>query len=144
MDPRSMSNPWQEIRRLQREMEHFLGDFTPGWRWPLTGEYPPVNVTRDDKGITLEALCPGVDRQSFEITVVGDTATVRGERKAEPAVAEERYHRRERQLGAFTRSVCVDEGLDPDQTQATYTNGILRVWLARAPEAMPKKITIQS
>jgi HSP20 family protein len=139
-----MSNPWQEMRRLQREMEHLFGDVTPAWRWPLTGEYPPVNVTRDDKGITLEALCPGVDRASLDITVVGDTATIRGERKAEPGVAEERYHRRERPLGPFTRTVSVDERLDPDRTQATYTNGILRVQLARAPEATPKKITIQS
>ena len=70
--------------------------------------------------------------------------TIRGERKAEPNVAEERYHRRERPLGAFTRTVGVGEGLDPDRTQATYTQGILRVQLARVPEATPKKIPIQA
>jgi HSP20 family molecular chaperone IbpA len=69
--------------------------------------------------------------------------TIRGERKAEPTVAEERYHRRERPLGAFTRTVAW-RGLDPDRTQATYTHGILRMQLARAPEATPKKIPIQA
>ena len=34
---------------------------------------------------------------------------------------EERYHRRERPLGAFTRTVSLGERLDPDRTQATYT-----------------------
>ena len=33
---------------------------------------------------------------------------------------------------------------DADQTQATYTGGILRVQLARSPEATPKKIPVKS
>jgi HSP20 family protein len=144
MDTRLMWHPWHEMRRLQREMEHLFGDLTPAWRWPLTGEYPPLNLTRDDEGITLEALCPGADRPSLDINVVGDAVTIRGERKAEPDLVDDRYHRRERSLGAFTRTVSVGEGLDPDRTQATYTHGILRVRLARAPEATPKKIPIQS
>jgi HSP20 family protein len=58
-------------------------------------------------------------------------------------VPEDRYHRRERPLGAFTRTLSVGERLDPDRTEATYTNGILRLKLARAPEAEPKKIAIK-
>ena len=143
MDSRSMWQPWQEMRRLQREMEHLFGDMTPAWRWPLTGEYPPVNVTRDDQGIGLEALCPGVDRETLDVSVVGDTVTLRGERAPEPGVSDDRYHRRERPVGTFTRTVSIGDRLDPEQAQATYTTGILRVQLARAPEAAPKKIPIQ-
>ncbi len=139
-----MDNPWQEMRRLQREMERVFGDVAPGWRWPLTGEYPPINVTRDDRGIVVEALCPGVERASLDITVVGDAVTIRGERKPEPGAAEQRYQRRERPVGAFTRTVSLGERLDPDRTQAAYAAGILRLQLSRAPEATPKKITIQS
>ena len=143
MDSRSMWQPWQEMRRLQREMEHLFGDMTPAWRWPLTGEYPPVNVTRGDQGIVLEALCPGVDRETLDVSVVGDTVTLRGERAPEPGVSDDRYHRRERPVGTFTRTVSIGDRLDPEQAQATYTTGILRVQLARAPEAAPKKIPIQ-
>jgi HSP20 family protein len=117
---------------------------TPTRRWPLSGEYPPINVTRDDKGITLEALCPGADRATLDISVVGEAVTIRGERKPEPEVPEERYHRRERQLGPFTRTIGFGERLDADQTKAGYTNGILRVQLARLPEATPRKIAIQN
>src|SRR5678816_4667628 len=96
--------PWHEMRRLQREMEHLFADFTPAWRWPLTGEYPPINLTRADTGITLEALCPGADRASLEISALGESVTIRGERHADPGVAEEQHHRRERPPGAFTRT----------------------------------------
>ena len=113
MDTRSMRDPWQEMRRLQREMEHLFSDFTPAWRWPLTGEYPPINLTRGEKDISIAALCPGADRASLDVSVVGETVTIRGERRAEPGVSEEQYHRRERPLGAFTRTVSVGDRLDP-------------------------------
>jgi HSP20 family molecular chaperone IbpA len=62
-------NSWQEMRRLQQTMEHLFSDFSPAGRWSLTGEYPPENLTREDKAITLEALCPGVERGSLDISV---------------------------------------------------------------------------
>src|SRR5688500_17826474 len=109
METRATWDPWQEMRRLQRDMERVFADASPGWRWPLSGEYPPVNLTHDDQGIRLDALCPGVDRASLEVTVVGDAVTIRGERKPEPDVPEERYHRRERPLGPFSRTIGVGE-----------------------------------
>ena len=70
--------------------------------------------------------------------------TIRGERKPEPGVPEEAYHRRERVLGSFARTMRIGDRLDPDRAEATYAHGILRVRLARAPEAAPKKISIKS
>lgn len=60
---------------------------------------------------------------------MGDAVTICGKRKAEPDVPADAYHRRERPLGASTRSVSVGDRLNPDLAQATYTNGILRVRL---------------
>ena len=143
MNARFMVDPWLEMRRLQREMEHLVTRM-PAWRWPLRGEYPPLNVVRDAKGIVVEAPFPGVDRASLEVTVVGDALTIHGQRQAETGVPEERYYRRERPLGSFTRTLSIGERLDGDMAEATYTNGILRVRLAASPEAAPKKIAIQS
>lgn len=137
-------HPWREMRRLQHEMEHILGDLGPDPSYLRTSEYPPLNVTRADQGITVEALCPGTARASLDVSVSSDALTIRGERKPEPEVRDEQYHRRERLLGSFTRTVSIGERLDPDRTTATYTNGILRVRLTRAPETAPKKVPIQS
>jgi HSP20 family protein len=144
METRSIWHPWHEMHRLQREMEQLLGDLAPAWRWPLTGDYPPVNIVRQEGSLTLEALCPGAERDTLDVTVVGDAVTLRCERKPPADVPAERYQRRERPVGTFTRTIAVGERFDPDRTQATYTNGILRVELARAAESAPKKIQIQS
>lgn len=144
MESRSQRHPLQEMRRLQHQMEHLFAGLTPALRWPLTGEYPPVNFTRKDDGLTLEAMCPGIDRNTLDVTVVGDVVTIRGQRVPEPDAAQARYHRRERPTGTFTRAVSIDERLNPDSAEAAYRNGILRVQLARAPEVTPKKIAIKS
>ena len=143
MQTRSMLDSGQEMRRIQSEMERLFADLAPAWRWSLAGEYPPVNLSRDETSVTVEAQCAGVDRATLDITVVGDALTIRGERKPEPDIPSDAYHRRERPLGAFTRVLSVGDRFDPERTQATYVNGILRVQLARAPETMPKKIEIK-
>jgi HSP20 family protein len=143
MDGTQQRNPWQEMRRLQRQMEHLFGGVSPQLRWSLTGEEPPVNVSREDNGVTLEALCPGVDRTTLEVTVVGDTVTLSGQRQ-QPADADQaRYHRRERPFGSFTRTISVNERLDPDSADASYQHGVLSVRLRRAKESEPKKIAIK-
>ncbi len=143
MQTRWSWDPGQEMHRLQREMEH-LYSAASEYRATLTGEYPPINVTRGTDGITLEAQCPGADREKLDVTVVGDSIAIRGERQAPADVPSNRYLRHECRFGPFARTVRLGERLDPDRTQASYTNGILRVTLARAPEATPKKIEIRS
>jgi HSP20 family protein len=140
---RSSWDPWQEMQRLQREMQQLFGAGS-AFRWPLTGEYPPLNVTRASDGITIEALCPGVDRSKLDVTVVGESVAIRGERQPPPDAPDDRYRRRERSVGSFARTVSLGERFDPDRTQASYADGILRLKLARVPEASPKRIHIQS
>ena|SRR5687767_9825397 len=72
-----------------------------------------------------------------------DGLTIRGERRAE-AVPDNRYHRRERQVGPFPRTIRLGERFDPDRVEAVYRDGVLRLSLARTPEATTRRITIQS
>jgi HSP20 family protein len=140
----SMWSSWREMQQLQREMERMFADAAPMRRGPLGADFPPINVTRAETGITLDVLCPGVDRSTLDVSVVGDAVTIRGERKSDPAVTDGQYHRQERVLGAFNRAVALGERLDGERSTATYTNGILRVQLLRHPDTTPKRVPIQA
>ena len=143
MADRPVGDPWHELRRLQRDLEH-LFDRSARREAAGAGDYPPVNITRTPDGLLfVEALCPGADKTSLDVTVVGDTLTIKGERKPEPSVGDERYHRRQRVTGPFTRTVRLGERIDPDQVKATYAQGILLLQLSRVPDATPKRITIE-
>jgi HSP20 family protein len=128
--------------RMQREMERLVAGLSPAWRWPLAAEYPPIAISRGDNTLTVDSLCPGVDRNTLEVSLVGEALTIRCERKPPADVPEDRYRRRERPVGMFTRTIEVGERFDPDRTEATYRHGILRVRLGRTGTA-PKKIEVQ-
>ena len=135
-------DPWQDVRRLQRDLQHL---FERGGLGPAASEYPPINITHTSDGLVfVEALCPGADKDTLEVTVIGDTLTIKGERKPELGIADAGYHRRQRATGAFTRTVRLDERIDADRVDATYAQGILLIQLAHAPEATPKRIAIRS
>ena len=134
-------DPWHEMRRLQRDFQHL---FERG-HVAATEEYPLINITHTPEGLVfLEALCPGADKETLEVTVIGDTLTIKGERKPESESSEVRYHRRQRITGRFARTVRLPERIDADQVQATYAHGILLVQLTPAPASTPKRITIRS
>lgn len=142
MDPQAFRHPWHEMLRLQREMERMFSGFVP-FGGPPQAEYPPISISREENTLILESLCPGMERESLDVTLVGEALTIRCERKPPADVSEEDYRRRERPVGVFTRTVSIGERFDPERTEATYTNGILRVQLARAGTES-KKIPIQN
>jgi HSP20 family protein len=126
------------MERLRDDMEHMFGFL------PDTAEFPPVNVTRLADRVVVEAFLPGADRSTLEVSTVGTTLTIRGERKTEPDVGPNAYHRRERETGRFVRTLKLDDRIGTDKVNATYRDGVLRIELPYAPEAVPRQVVIKS
>lgn len=134
-------DPWHELDRLREEVTRIFGD------WPLAGvaettDFPPLNVTKMPDHVLIEAPLPGVDRASLDVSATGNTVTIRGERKDGHDVPADRWHRRERSIGRFVRTVKLDTRLATEQTSATYRDGILRIEVPVAPEAKPHRVQI--
>ena len=135
-------DPWHEVRRLQRDLHQL---FERGNAASEDGHDVPLNITHTPDGLVfVEALCPGADKDTLEVTVIADTLTIKGERVTPAASAGARYHRRQRSTGSFTRTIRLGERIDAEQVQATYAHGILLVQLSHAPEATPKRVAIRS
>jgi HSP20 family protein len=111
-------------------------------RFPEEVDFPPLNITRLPEKLVIEALMPDVDRATLDVTTVGNTLTIRGERRQEAAVRPEAYHRRERGFGRFVRTVKLDERVNTESVRAAYRDGILHLELPYAPEATPRKVTV--
>ena len=56
--------------------------------------------------------------------MVGDTLTLRGERKADPGTGEHRYHRRERGHGSFSRVVRLPYEVDAETAAARLAENL--------------------
>jgi HSP20 family protein len=145
--------PFQELETLRREIDRAFADFGFGeepWRQVafLPGKgprrYPLINLLEDKDHLYIEALTPGVDPQSLNVTVMQNRLTLSGEKSGIGGkVKPEAFHRNERASGKFVRSVDLPVEVDDSAIQAEYKNGLLLVKLPKAEKAKPKQISVK-
>lgn len=146
-------DPFRELEALRREVDRAfeqagLGTY-PRWRLAfLPGraarQYPLVNMHDDGTNLHVEALAPGVEPDKLEVTVVGTTLTIAGEKPGLANVPPEKIHRSERAAGRFVRTVELPAEVDPNAVSATYQRGMLLLTLPRAQAARPRRIAVQA
>jgi len=140
--------PWRPFpEELERRFEEiFSRPWLPTvWRRLPSEERgwtPPLEVFEKEDKFTVKAELPGMKREEIDVSVTGDTLTIKGERKAESEVKEEDYYCCERSYGSFFRSIDLPSAVDSKMIEASYENGILEITLPKAAEIKPKKIDI--
>jgi HSP20 family protein len=138
--------PFFDVGKTLEEMDRMFGQMGQ----PLSvrsvprGTFPAVNIYEQDNGVVLMAEVPGVAPEQLDLTVLGDTVTLKGQRLEEDLPNGERFYRRERPVGSFTRTLTLPEPIDPNSVKAQYKNGVLTVRMEKAEQAKAKKITIKS
>jgi HSP20 family protein len=105
--------------------------------------YPLLNLSEDREHVYVEALAPGLDSGSLDLTVIGNVLTITGEKRRHPAdIKPEAFHRSERAAGKFVRTIELPVEVDAEHVEAEYKHGLLRVTLPKAAAAKPKQITV--
>jgi HSP20 family protein len=140
----SFTSAFQELDRMRREMDRLFADVMG--RSALasgSGVFPALNVREDADNIYVQAELPGVKPEEVEISVVGSTLSLRGERRLEniPGVS---YHRRERKAGQFQKALTLSSNIKADDVKAEYKNGVLYLILPKSEHAKPKKIPVKT
>ena len=125
------------FRGVRRNQERSGEDFVAA-----SGFAPPVDIYEDDHNITLKIEVPGIEEKDIDVHVENNVLTVHGERKLEKEEKEENFRRVERQYGSFTRAFTLPATADPNQIQANYEKGVLRVTIAKRADAKPKQIKV--
>src|SRR3954466_3371200 len=125
-----------------RELASFFETFTePTGKDQLSaGSFvPPVDVYEDEQNLMLKVEIPGLNDEDINIHVENNTLTIQGERKFEKEEKEENFHRIERRYGNFYRAFTLPTTVDPENIQANYDAGILKVEPTKRAEAKPKQ-----
>ncbi len=138
-------SPFFDVAKTLDEMDRLFGAVEQplGVRSVPRGTFPAVNVYEQGDVAVLTAELPGVNPDELQLTVLGDSVTIRGERKNDAGKAE-RYYRKERPTGAFERTLTLPAPINPDSVEAEYANGILRVRMEKAEQAKVRKVAIKS
>ena len=107
-----------------------------------------IDVRETPEAFTVTASVPGVKPGDVDISVLGDTLRIRGERRDEqespPQAGGTRWIVRERRLGAFERTVRLPAAVHSGAADAEFKDGVLTVTLPKADEARPRSVPIRS
>jgi HSP20 family protein len=101
-----------------------------------------VDVYETDDSVVVTSAIPGVNADDIEISVTGDTLTIKAETKEDSEIKRENYLRRERRFGSYCRSVTLPGGLEADKAEADYDDGVLTLTFPKAEETRPKSIKV--
>src|SRR4029434_9800399 len=144
-------DPFSDMLSLRQAMDRLFEDawVRPG-SWGVaagngnTATTLPVDVSETDDELFVSATLPGIKPEDIDVTVQGDTLTIKAETKSDETTEQGNYHRRERRFGQFYRQLALPVSVKADSAQAHFENGILKLHLPKAEEAKERRIQVTS
>jgi HSP20 family protein len=143
-------DPLGEMVSLRSAMDRLFEDsfVSPlSWRTISGGGdnlTPPIDVHETPDELVVSAALPGMKADDVEITMTGQTLTLRGEFKADEEISREQYLYRERRFGSFSRTLQLPVRVQGDQAQASFNDGVLTLSIPKAEEVKPRQIRINA
>jgi HSP20 family protein len=150
--------PGELVSRAE-EFEHWLDRFMEDmWRrpfpslfgrdrWlpirPLSMQMPSLDVYEEKDTVVVKAELPGMKKEDVEVSLTGETLTIKGEKKEDKEVKEDDYYRRERSYGSFLRTVALPCEVKSDEIKASFKDGVLEIRMPKTEEAKKKSITVK-
>ena len=133
---------WDPLRLLGEEMGRMMERLN-AVSWRAVRPFPALNVYERGHRFVILAEVPGVNPDSIDVSVAGDTITIRGQRMRDERVSDDQYRRQERPFGIWERSVTLPESVLADEVSAELENGLLWIELPKAIRPRPQQIPVK-
>jgi len=130
---------------MENRLRRFFGtDFFPDFYEEPFAWTPVTDLVHLENEWLLTVELPGMKLEDFDIDVVDDVLTLKGEKKRFSDVTEENYKVSERTYGMFERVFTLPRIIDAENIKADYDAGVLTVHLPLTAETKGRRIPIES
>lgn len=96
---------------------------------------PAVNITETESHFKIALAAPGLKKEDFKISLEKDFLKISAEVKTENKQENEKISRQEFSYSSFVRSFNLPDLVDYSKIEASYTDGILNISIAKKEEA---------
>lgn len=120
---------------LNHLMDTFLGSDVIG-----RSNLPAVNVIESPEMFRMEFSVPGFKKEELSVSLEDNVLTVKGTHNTEKNETQEKYTRKEFSKVSFTRSFSLPEGIETDQLEAKFEDGLLLLNLPKKAEIQKESI----
>jgi HSP20 family protein len=90
---------------------------------------PHIEVCERNGKLLIQADLPGVRREDVDVQIEDDAVVIQGQRHQETERNEQGFYHSERTYGSFYRVVPLPEGIEAEQANATFRDGVLQIEL---------------
>jgi HSP20 family protein len=122
-----------------REFDQLAQQLLSGGRAPRSF---PMDAYRRGDDFFVHLDLPGVDHESIDVTVEGQSLTITAERRFEHE-HEDEIIVKERPQGRFSRELRLSTMVDSGAIEATFEDGVLTLRLPVAAQAKPRRVEIR-
>ncbi|QQL50933.1 Hsp20/alpha crystallin family protein [Mucilaginibacter ginkgonis] len=96
---------------------------------------PAVNIAETDNHFHIEMAAPGLSKEDFKISLDKNVLSVSVDKKSENIEEGKKYSKKEFVYNSFVRSFTLPESADQLNIEAEYTDGVLKLAVAKKEEA---------
>lgn len=141
--------PARDLLTMRDQMDRLVEDFfSPTWSGRGTWEGAvasfPVDVHQTDKEYVVKATLPGVKVEDLDVSIVGETLTMKAATQQDQNVKDEDWLLRETRYTAFSRSITLPSEVQADKVEANYESGVLTLRIPKAEAVLPKAIKVKA
>ena len=141
--------PARELLTMRDQMDRLMDEFmAPTWRtrsgWDGGVASFPMDVYQTDKEYVVKASLPGVKADDLDVSIVGETLTIKATTQHESDVKDEAWLLKETQYSAFSRTVTLPSQVQADKVDANLEGGVLTLRIPKAEALLPKPIRVKT
>ena len=146
-----MLSPFEEFDHLFDHLR--LGNWMHQLHWPdsvqshipmfAEGRMPKVDIVDNEKDLLLRAELPGVTKKDLDISMTGNTVTIKAKTSYEDKEEKGDYYRSEIAQGLFTRTVALPAEVDIDNAKSSFKDGILELSIPKLERSQRRSIKIE-
>jgi len=146
-------NLWSEMDRMFDDFKSGFDDLMWPWRHqrestaPLVyRRTPPLDVADQGDRYEMNVEMPGIPKDAVNIEVTPTTIEISAKYEQSNEDTDKTWLRRERSCMSFYRALEFPEDVRPDDVEAEFKDGVLRVSLPKrepGPEHKPRKVKVK-
>jgi HSP20 family protein len=139
-------NPFNQLDSFRRDIDQFfqngLGSIFNQSETSIG--FPMIDIHETEQEVVATCSLPGVEKsEDINIDVNNNILTISGSIQRSNEVKEDQFHRKERYVGRFERSIRLNTQVSDENVQASYKSGVLEIRLPKLKEETKKQINIE-
>lgn len=101
----------------------------------MTTRVPAANISESEDHFHVELAAPGLKKEDFKLNLERNVLNISVEQRSEQENNQKNYSKREYSYSSWVRSFTLPDSANAEQINAAYTDGVLKIDIAKREEA---------